>query len=206
MWSHSFQVASHEKKTSFNMFPKRRQHNSLHTQQRRVQLSQTLQTDFTSRTSDRSTSGLLSVLKITILMLASECPCTPLKIILPENETILNLKSASFGEIMRLHVGLTHMQTQIKPWLLFGECFTSNTPHSGALCRRTSDRELHCMSTNKQPRCHYTTNQYSTPNATMVNLQPAEQMRAFGQMCTYYIKNNTSEQTECCLSFLLSVT
>ena len=69
-------------------------------------------------------SSLLTVLKIEILMLAWQCPCTPLKISLPENETRANLKSASFIVIMHLHKGLTHIQSQIKPWLLFGESFT----------------------------------------------------------------------------------
>ena len=57
-------------------------------------------------------------------MLASECPCTPLKISLPENETTVNLKSASFIVIMLLHEGLTHIQSQIKPRLLFGKSWT----------------------------------------------------------------------------------
>ena len=61
-------------------------------------------------------------------MLASQCPCTPLKISLPENETKVNLKSASFGVIMLLHQGLTHIQSQIKPRLHFGESFMSNSP------------------------------------------------------------------------------
>ena len=63
-------------------------------------------------------------------MLASECPCTPLKISLPENETTVNLKSASFFVIMHLHEGLTHIQSQIKPWLLFGESVTLTTGDS----------------------------------------------------------------------------
>ena len=66
-------------------------------------------------------SRLLSVLKIAILMLAY--PSTPLKISLPENETTVNLKSASFI-VMLLHKNLTHIHSQIKPWLLFGESFT----------------------------------------------------------------------------------
>ena len=69
-------------------------------------------------------SSLLSVLKIAILMLAFECPSTPLKMNLPRNETTVNLKSASFVVIMLLHKGLTHIQSQIKPWSLFGESFT----------------------------------------------------------------------------------
>ena len=69
-------------------------------------------------------SSLLSVLKIAILMLASECPCTPLRISLPKNKTTVNLKSASFVVIVRIHEGLTHIQSQIKPRLLFGESFT----------------------------------------------------------------------------------
>ena len=51
-------------------------------------------------------------------MLASECPCTPLKISLPENETTVNLKSASFVVIMLLHKGLTDIQSQIKRFIL----------------------------------------------------------------------------------------
>ena len=73
-------------------------------------------------------SSLLSVLKIAILMLSSECPCTPLKISLPENETMVNLKSAIFVRIMVLHKGLTHNQSQVKPQLLFGESFTLRKP------------------------------------------------------------------------------
>ena len=38
---------------------------------------------------------------------------------LPENETMINLKSASFMVIMLLHEGLTHVHSQIKPRLLF---------------------------------------------------------------------------------------
>ena len=38
-------------------------------------------------------------------MLVSECPCTPLKICLPENETMVNLISAPFVVIMHLHEG-----------------------------------------------------------------------------------------------------
>ena len=38
-------------------------------------------------------------------MLVQECPCTPLKISLPKNEITVNLKSASFVEIMLLHEG-----------------------------------------------------------------------------------------------------
>ena len=36
-------------------------------------------------------------------------------------ETTVNLKSASFVVIMFLHKGLIHIQSQIKPRLLFGE-------------------------------------------------------------------------------------
>ena len=49
---------------------------------------------------------------------------TPLKISLPENETTVNLKNASLVIIMHLHEGLTHIQSQIKPWLLFSKSFT----------------------------------------------------------------------------------
>ena len=51
-------------------------------------------------------------------------PSTPLRIGLPETETTVILKSASFVVIMHLHEGLTHIQSQIKPRLLFGESFT----------------------------------------------------------------------------------
>ena len=57
-------------------------------------------------------------------MLAYQCPRTPLKMSLPENETTVNLKSASLVVIMLLHEDLTHIQSQIKPRLLFGESFT----------------------------------------------------------------------------------
>ena len=53
-----------------------------------------------------------------------------LKICLPENETTMNLKSASFVVVMPLHEGLTHIQSQIKPLLLFGECFTLTTDNN----------------------------------------------------------------------------
>ena len=43
---------------------------------------------------------------------------------LPKNETTVNLKSAPFALIMHLCKGLTHIQSQIKPWLLFGVRFT----------------------------------------------------------------------------------
>ena len=52
--------------------------------------------------------GLLSVLKIVILMLV-------FKINMPKTETTVNLKSASFVVIMLLH---EHIQSQIKPRLL----------------------------------------------------------------------------------------
>ena len=57
-------------------------------------------------------------------MLAYQCPSNPLKISLPEKETTVNLKSASFIIIMLLHEGLTHIQSQINHLLLFGESFT----------------------------------------------------------------------------------
>ena len=53
-----------------------------------------------------------------------ECPSTPLKMSLPKNETMVNLKRASFVIIMLLCEGLTHIHSQIKPWLLFGESFS----------------------------------------------------------------------------------
>ena len=43
---------------------------------------------------------------------------------LPKNETTVNLKSASFVVIMHLNEGWTHIQSQIKPRMLFGESFT----------------------------------------------------------------------------------
>ena len=48
----------------------------------------------------------------------------PLKISLPEKETTVNLKSASFIVIMPLHKGLTRIHSQIKPMLLFPKSFT----------------------------------------------------------------------------------
>ena len=42
---------------------------------------------------------------------------------LPENETTVNLKSASFIVIMLLHEGLTHKHSQRKPRLDFGASF-----------------------------------------------------------------------------------
>ena len=59
-------------------------------------------------------------------MLVYECPSTPLKISLPQNETTVNLKSASFVVIMLLHGSLTHIHSQIKPRLVFAESFTLN--------------------------------------------------------------------------------
>ena len=57
-------------------------------------------------------------------MLLYECPSTLLKISLPENKTMVNLKSVSFMVIMLLHKGLTHIQSQVKPRLHFSESFT----------------------------------------------------------------------------------
>ena len=51
--------------------------------------------------------SLLSVFKIAFLMLALECPSTPLKMSLPKNETTVNVKSAFFVVIILLHKGLT---------------------------------------------------------------------------------------------------
>ena len=65
--------------------------------------------------------SLLSVLKIAILMLACRAPSSPVPV--PKTETTVNFKSASFVVIMLLHEGLTHIQSQIKPYLLFGESF-----------------------------------------------------------------------------------
>ena len=42
---------------------------------------------------------------------------------MPENETTVNLKSASFVVIMLLHEGLTHIHSHKKPRLHFGEGF-----------------------------------------------------------------------------------
>ena len=52
--------------------------------------------------------NLRSVSKIVISMLAFQYPHTPLNISLPDNETMENLKSASFLVTMLLHEGLTH--------------------------------------------------------------------------------------------------
>ena len=57
---------------------------------------------------------------ITLLLVRSHS----IEISLPENETTVNLKSASFLEIVLSHEGLTHIQSQIKPLLLFGKSFT----------------------------------------------------------------------------------
>ena len=43
------------------------------------------------------------------------------KINVSKTETKVNLKSASFVVIMLWHEGLTHIQSQIKPRLLFGK-------------------------------------------------------------------------------------
>ena len=48
----------------------------------------------------------------------------PSKMNVPKTETTVNLKSAFFIAIKLLHEGLTHIQSQIKPRLLFGESFT----------------------------------------------------------------------------------
>ena len=51
----------------------------------------------------------------------------PFKINVPKTESTVNLKSASFVTIMPLHEGLTHIQSQINPWLLFGKSFALKT-------------------------------------------------------------------------------
>ena len=43
--------------------------------------------------------------------------------------TMVNLKSASFVVNMLIDKGLTNIQSQIKPQLLFGESFTSNVQY-----------------------------------------------------------------------------
>ena len=43
---------------------------------------------------------------------------------MPENANTVNLKSASIVVIMLSHEGLTHIHSQIKPQMLFGESFT----------------------------------------------------------------------------------
>ena len=48
-------------------------------------------------------------------MLGYECPR------IPEYETTVSLKSASFIVIMLLHEGLTHIHKKKKPRSLFGE-------------------------------------------------------------------------------------
>ena len=53
----------------------------------------------------------------------------------------VNLKSASFIVIMHLHEGLTHIQSQIKPWLLFGESFTLRRMYCGSGAHTTAQ---HC--------------------------------------------------------------
>ena len=42
-----------------------------------------------------------------------------------------NLKSASFVVIMLLHEGLTHIQSQMKPWLLSGKSFILTSEKGG---------------------------------------------------------------------------
>ena len=69
-------------------------------------------------------SILLSVLKTAILI-------TNLLLALSFKNTV-NLKSASFVVIMFLHKGLTHIHSQKKPKLQFGESFTINS--SGVPC------------------------------------------------------------------------
>ena len=55
------------------------------------------------------------------------------KVLIPEcnltgTETMVNLKRASFIVIMLSHEGLTHIQSQIKHQLLFGESFALSSP------------------------------------------------------------------------------
>ena len=59
-------------------------------------------------------------------MLVYQCPCTPLKISLPENETTVNLKSASFLVIMLLHEGLTQYSITNKALVAFWPEFHFN--------------------------------------------------------------------------------
>ena len=56
-------------------------------------------------------------------MLAYDALALPFKMKEPKTETTVNLKSASFVVIVLLHKVLTHIQSQIKPWLPFGESF-----------------------------------------------------------------------------------
>ena len=44
---------------------------------------------------------------------------------------MVNLKSASLVVIMHLHKGLTHIQSQVKPWLLSGKSFTLSIGKKG---------------------------------------------------------------------------
>ena len=69
-------------------------------------------------------SSLLTVLKIEIDASVKVPIALPLKMSFLENETTVNLESASFVVIMFLHECLTHIQSQIKPRLHFGESFT----------------------------------------------------------------------------------
>ena len=59
-------------------------------------------------------------------------------------EATVNLKSASFVVVMLLHGGLTHIQSQIKPRLLYGESFTLIMSKLSII---TSSRRLcfHCV-------------------------------------------------------------
>ena len=61
-------------------------------------------------------SSLLSVLKDSDFDAIDKVPrALPFKMSLPEKETTVTLKSASFIVIMLLHEGLTHMHSRIKP-------------------------------------------------------------------------------------------
>ena len=62
----------------------------------------------------------------------------PFKINVHKTETTVNLKSASFVAIMLLHEGLTHIQSQIEPWLLFGVSFALNKNKQTFSSRRCS--------------------------------------------------------------------
>ena len=50
----------------------------------------------------------------------------PFKMSLTQKENTVNLKRAPFVVIMLLHEGSTHIHSQIKPGLHFGESFTSH--------------------------------------------------------------------------------
>ena len=62
----------------------------------------------------------------------------------PENENTVNLKSASFIVIMLLHEGLTHIHSQKKPKLNFGESFTLSYEEHAKIVKHCPSDVFHC--------------------------------------------------------------